>query len=366
MTSSPSKIGVGIVGLSASGGWASEGHLPALQAAGGFEVRGLVASSTSSAKAAGEAYGVPLAFDRVEDLAVREEIDLVVVAVKVPRHRELVLPALAAGKAVFCEWPLANGLGEAVDLVEAAKGLPNFVGLQGRSSPAVRYLRDLVVDGYVGEVISTTLISTSPPWGMPVNSKTQYLVDRSNGATLLTIPFGHVVDSFSVILGDLTEISATTATRRPRLLNVDTGQDVTVTAEDQILVAGTLAGGAVASIDLRGGTTRTTKMLWEINGTGGDLQVTGSGGTLFGTLTIRGARGDDDVEMLEVPADYDSHPQLAGSRIHAVAHAYDRIRGDLLHGSHDAPDFTNALARHQLIEQIQRSAAIGTRLPVPS
>jgi predicted dehydrogenase len=52
-TAFESRIGVGIVGLSARGGWAAAAHLPALSALDGYEPRGLSASSAESAKAAG-------------------------------------------------------------------------------------------------------------------------------------------------------------------------------------------------------------------------------------------------------------------------------------------------------------------------
>ena len=45
-------------------------------------------------------------------------------------------------------------------------------------------------------------------------------------------------------------------------------------AEDQILVIGQLESGAAASVHYRGGLSRGTNLLWEINGTEGDIQVT--------------------------------------------------------------------------------------------
>src|SRR5439155_2753102 len=104
--------------------WAAQAHLPALAALPGYEVRALSASGPASAKAAGDKYGIPLAFGSAEELAGRDEIDLVVVAVKVPHHRALALAALDAGKMVLCEWPLGNGLAEAEELSSSASARP--------------------------------------------------------------------------------------------------------------------------------------------------------------------------------------------------------------------------------------------------
>jgi hypothetical protein len=87
----------------------------------GYGVRALSASSPTSAKAAGDKYGIPLAFGSAEELVWRDEVDLVVVAVKVPHHRELILPALEAGKMILCDWPLGNGLAEAEELAAVAE-----------------------------------------------------------------------------------------------------------------------------------------------------------------------------------------------------------------------------------------------------
>jgi predicted dehydrogenase len=362
-TSYGAPIGLGIIGLSASGGWAAQGHLPALGAVRGFEIRALSASSPAAAKAAGEKYGIPLAFGSAEDLVRRDEVDLVVVAVKVPRHRELVLRALDAGKMVLCEWPLGNGLAEAEELTALAEssGVRSFVGLQARSAPSVCYLRDLIAGGYVGEVLSTSVIASGIGWGAEFAPGGEYLLDHSNGATMLTIPFGHAIDALTMTLGEFTHLNATLATRRRHVRNQATGQLAPMSAADQIAVSGVLEGGAVASVHFRGGMSRATNFHWEINGTDGDLLLTGSSGHLqFGQVTIYGAQGKaTSPTELRVPASYSSltHGDASGAQMwHPVAHAYERIRTDLELGTHEGPDFAHAARNHRLLDRIERAA----------
>ncbi|MFV2217126.1 gfo/Idh/MocA family oxidoreductase, partial [Actinomadura sp. LOL_016] len=86
---------------------------------------------------------------------------------------------------------------------------------------------------------------------------------------------------------------------------------------DQIAVTGILEPGAVASLHYRGGRTRSNNFLWEINGTEGDLVVTGDSGHLqFGLVTIHGSRGkSDELAELPVPDHYDAYvPALAALR----------------------------------------------------
>jgi predicted dehydrogenase len=116
MTSTPPRqrpTSVGVVGLSASGGWAATAHVPALAGLDGYELRALSASSDESARAAAEKYAVPLTFGSAEELARCEEVDLVVVTVRVPQHLELIRPAIDAGTMVLSEWPLGADLAQA-------------------------------------------------------------------------------------------------------------------------------------------------------------------------------------------------------------------------------------------------------------
>src|SRR5881296_3016934 len=167
------RIRVGIIGANPDRGWAAQAHIPALKSlSDDFEITALSTSRRESADAAGKLFGVPLAFDNHQDLVNSSAVDVVAVTVKVPYHLELATAALEAGKAVYCEWPLGNGLREAETLAALAKkkGVLAVAGLQARSAPAVAYVRDLIKQGYVGEVLSTTLIGSGRGWGAKVET----------------------------------------------------------------------------------------------------------------------------------------------------------------------------------------------------
>src|SRR6202023_72816 len=115
-----SKIRVGIVGASASRGFASIAHIPALRALPQFEIAAVCTARQKSAEAAARHYGVPLAFSDPEKLAQHPDIDLVTVSVKVPDHYRPVMAAIEAGKHVYSEWPLGRDTAEAIRMRDAA------------------------------------------------------------------------------------------------------------------------------------------------------------------------------------------------------------------------------------------------------
>src|SRR5437867_10508587 len=129
-----SKLGVGIIGVNPAWGWAATAHIPALRALPNYEIRALSATTREAARAAGEAFGVGATFSDHEDLVIRPDVDIVAVTVKVPHHRALVSAALAAGKAVYCEWPLGRDLDDAraMATLAADRRVGTVVGLQGR------------------------------------------------------------------------------------------------------------------------------------------------------------------------------------------------------------------------------------------
>src|SRR5881398_1323355 len=259
-------LGVGIIGVSPVRGWAATAHIPALSALPNYEIRALSAHSAESARAAGEAFGVSAVFSSHEQLVTQPDIDVVAVTVKVPHHRELVSAALAAGKAVYCEWPLGRDLDEAraMAALAAEEGVRTVVGLQGRQAPAIEFVQKLLRDGYVGEVLSTTMVGLSVPGDTVVHANA-YMLDNTNGANLLTIAVGHSLDTLNYVLGEFADLSALSNLRRPLIKIEETGEQTVKTAPDQIAVIGTLTSGTTVSVHVREAVAGGAGFLWEIN-----------------------------------------------------------------------------------------------------
>jgi predicted dehydrogenase len=361
MSVSFGKIRVGIVGLQANRSWAAVAHLPALRyLSDDYEIIGVTNRSRASAQAAAEACGIKRVFVDVAEMVGSSDIDLVVVTVRVPAHFDLVRRALEAGKSVFCEWPLGRALEEAEALAALAreKSVMAVTSMQARVTPAMLHMKRLVDEGFVGDVLSTTIHGWGRIWGATVdNLKTDgYLLTNANGATMLTIPFAHTLAAVRDVVGDVTALSALLATRHPRVLAVETGEHVPMDAPDQILVAATLASGAALSMHYQGGEARGVDgFVWDIHGTAGDLRMTGpTGHTQIVPLSIMGGRGADrHLIPIDVPGDgVTLEDNVAGN----IARVYTRVAADWRQGTRTAPTFDDAVELHRLIHSIEQAS----------
>jgi predicted dehydrogenase len=95
------------------------------------------------------------------ELAKDPEIDLVVCSVRVDRHLATISPSLKAGKDVYVEWPLGKSLAEAKELLKLKNegGVKKaVVGLQARQAPLIKKVKELIQQGRIGEVYSSTWV----------------------------------------------------------------------------------------------------------------------------------------------------------------------------------------------------------------
>lgn len=357
------RIRVGIVGANVNYGWGREAHLPALEAATDFDLRAVCTTRMETAQATASAHGIPLAFDNVEAMVNSPEIDLVVVAVRVPQHYGIVMPALRAKKHVFCEWPLGANLREAEEMRDAAHaaGVVTQVDLQSRGGPQLNQMRDLIANGYVGRITSVTMHASGGGAGVR-NEGSAWMADAANGANTLTISAGHNIDAVRYVVGDLAELSAVVNTQFPEVALSDSGRTIPQSSPEQILVAGTLANGAAVSLHVEAVPMFPTGVVFEVHGTEGALVATSELGMNRANMTLRGARrGESALEPVAIDEQYLPPAGTAWGPHINVGTMYGRLADAIRGGAPVDSSFDTAVDLHRLIDAIERASATGQR-----
>ncbi len=358
-----SKIRVGIVGATVTqggSGWGAHAHVPALHALPDYELTAVCTAHEDTATASAAAFGAKLAFHNFDDLLGHADVDLVVVAVRVPGHHDLVMRALHAGRAVFCEWPLGANLAEAEQMANLAaeRSLRTVVGLQARSDPTLMYARELVEQGHIGEVLSVNVSYLSQAVTQRGPGRI-WQGDRRNGANTLTIAGGHAIDAVCFVLGEFAEVSARLATKIAEWHNTDTGETMQVDSPDWISVSGRLERGAEVAFLVATQPFNPSGGRFEIYGSEGTLVITG-GSANNGPNHLHGARGKEPLAAMEAPARFMLVPEgTPTGPPRNVAQAYARLAHAVATDAPHAPDFVHAVKRHKLIEALERSSAEG-------
>ena len=357
-------IRIGLIGATPGRGWAGMAHVPAIRAVPGLTLRAVATRRGESARAAAETFGASLWFDDAGAMIARDDIDAVVVAVKAPDHYALVKQALLAGKPVYCEMPFGHTLEEARDLEALARErrVPTAVGLQGRFSPWMRQVRELVANGRLGRILSTSLVAYDELSVGSIDQGNAYMLDVANGANPLTIHSAHYIDALSFVLGELATVSAITAVSRPEVVVRQTGETLTATSPDQIALCGLLEGGAVASFHMRAGSGGDPSFLWEIQGEDAVLRVTSTGYLMWRPLTFdlwdAKTKHPDVLPPPEPAGEWANVATVEGPAQH-VAYAYAAFAQDIRTGSRTSVTFSDALRRRETMEAIHAAAQSG-------
>ena len=275
------RIGVAIIGLTPKRSWAATAHLPALERLhADYRLIGIANSSAASATAATNELGIGRAFASAADLVTDPAVDLVVITVKVPHHAELVRLAVKAGKHLYCEWPLGRTHAEARELagLAASAGVVAAVGTQAVFAPAILDLARLCREGRLGDILSSTITGYGMTWGAEIEQRNAYLLDRHNGATMLTIAVGHMLSAVEMVMGQIARVSAALSFRRRFTIVRETGEHIVPSAPDQVMLTLWLADGTPLSLHYRGGAPRGDGLVWTIDGTAASARIVAPSG----------------------------------------------------------------------------------------
>jgi predicted dehydrogenase len=360
------KIRLGLIGASVAGTWSARAHLPALRASGDFELAAVCTTRADSAEAARQAWGARLAFDDYRAMVASSDIDAVAVVVRVPSHYAPAKAALAAGKHVYCEWPLGRTTAEAEELAALARAnrLVAAVGLQARANPALLHAKELIENGFIGEPLAVRVgllregVLTRP-------SHRTWQRDAELGANTLTIAFGHTVDAMRFVVGEIARLSAVVATEVKQWLDTGANALVDVTSPDNVLVSAQLVNGAVASVHVAAIPYAGSGYRMEVYGRDGTLVAEGADSPQLSAVSLSGAQRGNALTAVPIPERFRfaaaatpaGEPVNVGQMYALFARAI-RERASRP-GAHALPDFDTAVELHRLVDAVKRAADSG-------
>ena len=347
---------VGIIGASAEGGWAREGHVPAVQGLSGLELAAVATNSRRTADAAAAAFGVSAGYASGMELIRAGGIDLVTVATRVPDHRDLVLAAIDAGLHVYSEWPLGRSVAEAEEMAAAARaaGIHAAIGLQLRGSPVVRQARHLIASGALGRVLSVSVYSATAGFRPDVPAPYVYLEDPANFANLVTIQGAHTVDLAIAMAGALGAANALATAQYPEI--AANGERRRRTTFDHLLVQGGLAAGGTVAVEVAGGRPPQTPFRLDVVGETATIRLDGGAARGFQsgrlTLSLDGTlQRVGEGELADMP---DAAANVAG--------VYAALRDDIAGGAYTVTGFDHAVRLTRMIGDLLASSDSGARV----
>jgi predicted dehydrogenase len=361
-SSIPSPIRVGIIGV---GNWARHGHVRVLSLLPQYELTAIYSQRREAAITVAEKYAFKHVSDSVDELVHRPDVDLVIVLTTAPQHEFGIRAAIAAGKDVYCEWPLTPNVNTSMELIDLAKkaGVRQVVGLQRRLAPHNLYLRDLLSQGFVGKLRSVR-IHVSMNYFQALRSEAlRWTVPPENFSSVIAIYAGHFLDMLFEATGWPRSVTALSVNQFPLVTIAQTGETLSTTTPDQLVLAGRLSDDAVVSVHIEGGKRNGSGVQIDITGTEGDLRITNRSafGDVGDNYVVEGAHGDNlPLTLLPVPDSYDSLPQSGlPSAVLELAQLYQAFASDVNTNSTVAPTFSDAVRLHKLLNAATESSNIG-------
>ncbi|WP_031027325.1 Gfo/Idh/MocA family protein [Streptomyces sp. NRRL WC-3725] len=372
-------VGYAFMGAAHSQGWRTVGHVFDLPRRPVLAV--LCGRDGAAARAAAERHGWAAVETDWRALIARDDIDLVDICTPGDSHAEIAVAALAAGKHVLCEKPLANTVAEAESMTRAAeeaygRGQVAMVGFNYRRVPATAFARRMIADGRLGGLRHVRVTYLQDWLADPAFPLTWRLRREHAGSGALGDLGAHIVDLAQYLAGEpLAGVSALTETfvrERPlpggpsrglaagSATGVSTG---TVTVDDAAVFTGRFASGALASFEAtRYATGRKNALRIELNGERGSLafDLERLNELWFHDATEPGAEAGFRRILVTEP----EHPYLdawwpPGHGL-GYEHTFVHQARDLVHaiaaGTRPAPSFADGLQVQRVLAAVEESA----------
>jgi predicted dehydrogenase len=201
-------------------------------------------------------------------------VDVIDIVLPNAMHHEVVMAALAAGKHVTCEKPLASTLEESVEMAEAAEraGVVHQIGLNWRLAPAVQQARRLIDDGSIGEIRDFRGYWLAD-FGSDASAPMTWKYTRAGaGSGALGDTGSHIIDMARFLVGEVDQVVGLSRIHVPERFYPGADEPTAVDVEDDSAFLAEFEGGAYGYIqNTRSSPGRKNHCGFELHGSLGSL-----------------------------------------------------------------------------------------------
>ena len=191
-------VRIGIIGT----GFARKVQIPAFRMCDNAEIVSIASASLANAKSTAEEFEIAHFTDDWRETIERSDVDLICITTPPKLHREMTLLAIANGKHVLCEKPMAMNSTEAREMTEAAQkaGVLALIDHELRFQVGRQKAYAMLRDGAIGKVRHVKYHFRAPHRGDP-NVEWNWWSDETEGGGALGAIVSHIIDSFHWFLG---------------------------------------------------------------------------------------------------------------------------------------------------------------------
>ncbi|MGX5771064.1 Gfo/Idh/MocA family protein [Microbacterium trichothecenolyticum] len=380
MTLRVAMIGYGFMGAAHSVGWRQAPRVFSLPDE--VEMAVVVGRNAEAVADAAAQWGWQESATDWREVIARDDIDIVDIVTPGDSHAEIAIAALEAGKHVLCEKPLANTVGEAEAMADAAaraaaRGIRSMVGFTYRRVPAVTFLRDLIAQGAVGK-IAQVRAAYRQDWLVDPEMPLAWRLQKEHaGSGALGDIGAHIIDMTQFVTGlDVTAVSGvidTIVKERP-LQGSGSGLSGTaaegygeVTVDDIAIFTGRLSSGALVSFEAtRFATGRKNDLSIEVSGDKGALRFDLEDlNTLwfYDRTAPEVTQGFTRILVTEAQHPYVSAWWPAGHMLgyeHGFSHQVVDLVTAIAEGTDPHPSFAEGLSVQRVLAAVEESSATGS------
>jgi predicted dehydrogenase len=224
-------IGVGIIGA----GFARSTQVPAFRACAGARVVAIASGHRENAERVAREFDIPFVGADWRAVVERDDVDLVCVTTPPVFHLEMTLAALARGKAVLCEKPMAMTAAETEEMRRRAveANVLAHVDHELRFVPARRRARELLAAGEVGRVRHAKVLFRAD-WRAATDRAWDWWSDERSGGGVLGAIGSHAVDALRWLTDtEVSEVFCRLATHVAERSDSEAGEMRRVTSDDE-------------------------------------------------------------------------------------------------------------------------------------